>query len=289
MTESVDNAAVAPDEAFSLLGHDLRIRIIQALWEVDDNPVPFSDLRERADVTDSGQFNYHLGALVGTFVRQTKTGYKLTYAGQQVVCAILDGTYTKHASIQSFEIDAACSFCGSSLEANYEAEFFAICCPNASCEDLDQLAGLPLPPGALDGRSRENLVEMAYHWLRAKFLLMRNGICPYCAGTMSQSITEDIEAPDHEVGVGYDCQQCMYEANSTLMTHFIAHPVVVSFYHDHGVDLTEGWEVRVPSDSESTNVRSRNPWRIECVIPLFGDKLQLVVDEDLQVVEHRHI
>ena len=66
---------VTPEEGFSLLGHGTRIGIIRALWRAGNDAVSFSELRERADVTDSGQFNYHLGELVGTFLRREGEGY----------------------------------------------------------------------------------------------------------------------------------------------------------------------------------------------------------------------
>jgi hypothetical protein len=106
MTDPAEVKEIPPADAFSLLGHELRIGIVRALWRAGDDEVSFSKLRERAGMPDSGQFNYHLGELVGTFVRESEEaeGYELTYAGRQVIGAILDGTYTKRASLDAFEI-----------------------------------------------------------------------------------------------------------------------------------------------------------------------------------------
>lgn len=282
MTETVEVEEVPPEEVFSLLGHDLRISIIQALWEAGNDPVPFSNLRDRADVADSGQFNYHLGELVGTFVQHTEDGYELTYAGQRVVGAILDGTYTKHASIPPFDTEASCPDCGTPLEAQYADEFFSIRCP--TCEDL--LQGLPFPPGGLDGRTREELVETAAHWLHAEFVLMRNGICPNCAGIMARTLDADLGPRTAEVGVRYDCQRCMWEGTSTVVSYFLSHPAVVAFYHDHGIDPIEEWMDEFRRD-HSIEVRSEEPLSLTVTIPLDGDELELVVDGDLEVVESR--
>lgn len=227
---------VTPEEAFSLLGHGTRIGIIRALWRAGNDAVSFSELRERADVTDSGQFNYHLGELVGTFLRREGEGYELTYAGWQVVGAILDGTYTKQASVAPFEIDVSCVDCGSPLEASYDESFLVRC---TNCEG--GLAEFSLPPGALDGRTREELVTTMPHWIRAESVFMQNGICPTCAGVVARSIEPASELPEHEVKVEYDCERCVWSGHTMVGPNFLTHPAVVSFYHDHGVDLTEEW------------------------------------------------
>lgn len=287
MPESSDDVEMqerSPENVFSLLGNETRIGIIRALWRAGNDAVSFSELRERADVADSGQFNYHLGELVGTFVRREGDGYELTYAGRQVVGAILDGTYTKQASIAPFGIDISCVTCGSALEASYDDEFFTVRCPN--CDET--VAGFPLPPGALEGRPHADLMEMAAHWLRAEFVLMRNGICSNCAGVVTHSIDTDFDLREQEVGLEYSCEQCIYDATSGIVPYLTSHPAVVSFYDDHDIDLTEEWwDALGASGDESTTVLSENPWRIRVTIPVAGDELELVVDGDLNVVEQR--
>ncbi|MFC4360449.1 hypothetical protein ACFO0N_21090 [Halobium salinum] len=56
-----------PEEAFALLGNDLRLRIVRALSEAGE-PLPVSGLRERVEERDSGRFNYDLVKLDGWFV-----------------------------------------------------------------------------------------------------------------------------------------------------------------------------------------------------------------------------
>lgn len=287
MPESSDEVEMqerSPENVFSLLGNETRIGIIRALWRAGNDAVSFSELRERADVADSGQFNYHLGELVGTFVRREGDGYELTYAGRQVVGAILDGTYTKRASIDPFEIDVSCIACGSALEASYDDESFFVNCP-----DCDRgVAEFQLPPGALNGRTREELVAMTAHWIRAQSVFMQNGICPTCAGVVARSIETASELPGHEVRVEYDCERCVWSGHTMVGPHFLTHPAVVSFYHDHGVDLTEQWwEALMQSSNQPATVRSEDPWRISVTISVAGDELELIVDGDLNVVEQR--
>ncbi|WP_436909628.1 DUF7347 domain-containing protein [Halosimplex marinum] len=82
-SERDDPAAVT--DTFALLSNEMRVRILAALADADAEAVCFSDLRSRAGVTDSGQFNYHLERLRGELVAKTDDGYALTEAGERVV------------------------------------------------------------------------------------------------------------------------------------------------------------------------------------------------------------
>ncbi|MFC7139462.1 hypothetical protein ACFQMA_06365 [Halosimplex aquaticum] len=80
--ERADPAAVS--DTFTLLSNETRVRILAALADADEETVRFSDLRTRVDVTDSGQFNYHLDRLRGDLVAKTDDGYALTESGRAV-------------------------------------------------------------------------------------------------------------------------------------------------------------------------------------------------------------
>lgn len=71
------------------------------------------------------------------------------------------------------------------------------------------LAEFSLPPGALDGRTREELVTTMPHWIRAESVFMQNGICPTRAGVVTRSIEPASELPEHEIKVEYDCERCV--------------------------------------------------------------------------------
>ncbi|HET7325093.1 MAG TPA: helix-turn-helix domain-containing protein [Halococcus sp.] len=281
MNDSQTTSTLSPEDAFSLLGNETRIGIIQALWDIGDG-ASFSELRDRADVADSGQFNYHLGKLVGTFVRRDGDGYELTYAGMRIIGAILDGTFTKRAEIEPFEIGVSCFVCESPLEVSYENEHITVRCP--TCDEVSSRFGFP--PGALSGRTREELVETSAQWIWAQFSFIVNGICPNCAGVMTHSITTDPEYRDREVGLEYDCERCTDHATSTVGSYLIYHPAVIAFYNDHGIDLSEElWESHIWTSDEYTRVLSDDPWRISVTIPLKGDELEIVLDGDLNTVE----
>ena len=81
-TPELDLDGLTPDEAFAVLGNEIRLDIVRVLWnadaahEYDDvsdtaETISFSELRRRVDIDDNGKFNYHLSQLVPHFVRQT--------------------------------------------------------------------------------------------------------------------------------------------------------------------------------------------------------------------------
>jgi DNA-binding transcriptional ArsR family regulator len=63
----------APEEAFAVLGNEIRLEILQRLGEADE-PLAYSELFERMDYDDSGNFSYHLDQLVGHFVGRSDGG-----------------------------------------------------------------------------------------------------------------------------------------------------------------------------------------------------------------------
>jgi len=80
VTRSVDD----PTDALAVLSDETRLAILRTLAEADE-PLPFSRLRERAGVRNSGRFNYHLRQLCEYFVRETDGGYELGPAGSRLV------------------------------------------------------------------------------------------------------------------------------------------------------------------------------------------------------------
>jgi hypothetical protein len=60
---------------------ETRLGILEALWEVADRPVRFSELFTDTELDDSAQFNYHLQQLTDKFVVKTEAGYDLSHTG----------------------------------------------------------------------------------------------------------------------------------------------------------------------------------------------------------------
>lgn len=90
-----DGDGLSPDDAFQLLGDEMRTAILRAVWESPEDAVSFSTIRERAGSPDSGKFNYHLNRLSGHFLSRGEDGYRLTQAGREVVRAVMAGVITQ--------------------------------------------------------------------------------------------------------------------------------------------------------------------------------------------------
>lgn len=282
-TEQTDSEKSSPENAFALLGNENRVKIIQAFDEASKESLSFSTLRSYTNVNDSGQFNYHLNQLVGSFVRRTKNGeYELTYAGQRVIGAICSGTFNQRGASVSFELDSACSVCESALLAEYKHERVTISCP--TCDEVISTFGFP--PGAFANRSRDELAHAFHSWIRSYIVSVFGGLCPNCAGRMYGSIIDDSEYfyEGQEVGIEYRCERCNERSVSSIGIYLLSHSAVYAFHHNHGINLSETplWELPWLRE-ENLTVLSRDPWRIETALELDGDSLEIVVDEDLSV------
>lgn len=84
----MDDGTVA--EAFDTLADETRLGILRALVRADE-PLRFSDLRERVGVRDSGRFDYHLDRLLGGFVERRDERYALTDTARERLSAASDG------------------------------------------------------------------------------------------------------------------------------------------------------------------------------------------------------
>ncbi|MEF8801746.1 MAG: helix-turn-helix domain-containing protein, partial [Halolamina sp.] len=113
MTTNADTSEtmLAPDDAFAVLGNETRMEILQTLGEADE-PLPFSELRGRVGMRDSGQFNYHLGKLDGHFIKDTDGGYALGQKGSRVIEAVLSGAVTDTPVLDRTPVDMSCYCCG---------------------------------------------------------------------------------------------------------------------------------------------------------------------------------
>lgn len=284
MTDSAEQEefdGTSPEDAFALLGDETRIAIIQALGQTPDESLSFSTLRERASVADSGQFNYHLRKLVSNFVRRTEADeYELTYAGIRVIGAIFSGTFNQRGTPRSFELDAMCSVCGSSLVAQYERERVIIVCP--TCDD--QISAFGFPPGAFETRTHEELPHAFDGRIRAHLSAVRKRFCLNCTGRMHGSMITDSEhlLEDQEVGIEHVCERCDNHSITSVGVYFLSHPEVVAFHYDHDIDLNKipFWELPWLRQTNAT-VLSSDPWRVRLALKLDGDHLQLEIEEDL--------
>lgn len=274
-----------PEEVFGLLADDTRIEILGQLGETPDKTVSFSNLRERVGTADSGQFNYHLTQLQGSFVRKTDGGYTLTHAGQQVVGAIYAGTYTADATVDPVATGVECPVCESNLVAEYGDETTTI-----SCE-----CGEPVeyffPPGAVDEFDTENLPAAFYRWRYLDFQRTLAGFCPVCSGRIDGELLLDgdsrratslpADAAAETAHVEFECKQCETSRRVLATSPVLVHPAVGGFLADHGIDVrtTPIWQIRDAID-RAVALRSTDPPRVEVRFTCEDETVMAVVTGD---------
>jgi hypothetical protein len=280
--ECVD--CVAPADAFALIGNETQLSILEALWRAEDGPVRFSALNDAVGMHDSAQFNYHLGKLTDQYVRKTGEGYELRTAGAKVVRAVLAGSFTEHPQLEPFRTGDGCTRCGEPLVASYDEEMLALDCPECGRAHGEY----SFPPGGLNDRTNEEILEAFDQRVRHLHCLAKDGVCPECSGRMNTTISREGECC---LGVGlradHVCEQCSHSLCSAIGLSLLDRSPVVAFHRDHGIDLgaTPYWQLDWCVSDDHTTVRSTDPWGLEIVIDLNDERLHATLDGDLSLVD----
>jgi DNA-directed RNA polymerase subunit RPC12/RpoP len=263
------------EDAFAAVADELRVRILRELWDADD-PLAFSELRDRVDVRDSGRFNYHLGELRGRFVERGEDGYALRFAGRKLVGALYSGVYTEDVGrIGPQPVEGSCVNCGSALEAVYEDEHGKIDCTD--CEVTVVMSGIP--PAFVEGRE-DDLAAAIDGYVRTTQRSFLDGFCSACSGPTTGRLTEGEFGPRAVL----TCERCGSKFHGLAGWVAMDHAATVAFYHDHDRDLHDipTWELGWLDAAEWDGDRAL------LTVELAGDELRLTVDDSLAVVDaHR--
>jgi hypothetical protein len=316
MSEGSDHpdTALSPDEAFGVLGNETRMAILRTLGEADA-PLPFSELRERVGVADSGQFNYHLERVVGHFVRKGADGYALRQAGRRIVEAVLSGAVTESPVVEPTRLDHPCHYCGSPIEVSFRTDrLVKYCteCAGKSGRPTDEsgrfvpaedgyLGALPLPSAGVRERSVQEVFEAAWTWTNVEFLAEANGMCSRCSAPLEESVDvcESHDPGDglcdrcdsrHAVEFRAACTNCINDLRGPFVLALVADPHLLSFLIDHGLDpiapSREGiGEIDRIHMNYTEEVRSVDPFDARFTFTANGETLTLTVDDDLSVVD----
>lgn len=298
-----------PEDAFALVGNEIRAAIVRALGDArgTEGPPPelsFSELRSRTDRdVASSQFNYHLQQLVGHYVEATDGGYRLRPEGTTLYRTLQAGTFDRRSSIGPVETDLDCHFCGTTVEATYEEGLFEVACPG--CEYRYD-ASTRIPAGAIgegptgddvDGDGGEwsgdagALLSRIDRYNRHKRAAFASGVCPTCAADVATSFVAPEDAPDtfetdrREAYVHHACGRCGNQEYLSVGEQFLRDPGLVAFCHDHGVDVgaTPVWHLAFAATDRGVTVGSRDPWRVALEIDMDGDTFTLDIGPDVTV------
>jgi predicted nucleic acid-binding Zn-ribbon protein len=302
MTTSPDERGeLSPATAFSRLANETRVGILRALGECgerdphrlpyapfdtdDPEGLSYSELRARADVTDSGRFNYHLGKLLDVFVEQSGDTYRLSWLGVLAFRFVVAGVLHDQVTLEPFETDSACGECGTALEASYpRGRLFVLECPDCGC----RVAGVDIPAHAVRNRSRAALLRVVDRRERAQLSLLRDGICYWCAGRVDGAVhrlpsgTVDGVRRNQPV-VTLLCRDCGGVRFPSVGSVVATDPRVRAFLVHHTTDDGDGrfrWEWPFTTASDAVTVQSTDPLVLAVdVVAEDGARLVARVDE----------
>lgn len=312
-TPDVDLDGLSPDEAFAVLGNEIRLDIIRVLWHADAahkyddvsdaaETMSFSELRHRVEIDDNGKFNYHLSQLAPHFVRQTEDGYRLSGAGKQIARTVIAVSGTEDLNF-SADLAQDCPLCEAPMTAEYEDQWLRI-----SCTECDGLFGDNAPKAAIffsnypaagltDRTPDEALVTGFYRCMLDIAYMMRD-VCRECAGTISASVsvcdahrTLEGEPCSHcgtrfPVWVEQRCDVCGFAKRLPVEPFVMALSPVIGFLDERGID------VLAPSFDEvmellqnhfETDV-TEEPFRVSVTIEDGEETLGVTLDENMNVV-----
>lgn len=302
------NTALAPDEAFALLGHETRVGVLLALWDTfesagRDTELTYSELFERVDIRDSGNFSYHLEKLTGPYVRRTEDGYQLKQTGINVMRVVVEGTVIDDPAVGPTPVDIACPICTGPVETAYSDELLTVFCTD--CEgripwndEPGHLFGAPVPPAGIVHRPIEEAFRSAIGYTLYKLATFIDGICSDCSNAVETTVDT---CSDHDPGkttrcptcdrfnlaeVRLNCPTCKLRVFLPVTLVALNDPAVIARSHEHGVEHRFAtWETVTRSYRVCEEVISGDPLRVGLTIPAGDDEFRVTVDRDLTVLE----
>lgn len=287
--------AVAPDEAFKIVGNATRLAILDALWTARDRgSMGFAELRKAVRMRDGSQFNYHLRKLLdGGFVRRVDGRYGIRQSGARVICTVRTGYLTDHPELEPFDTSGRCYACDAPLAARYADEMFFVEC--SVCDRLHSLGWFP--PIALRGRTPEEALLAHERVGKATSTLAAAGICPVCNGTMDRTLARDwsevpVRSPyldperDGSLEAWHVCGHCGVWVSVSPGESVVDHPAVVALYREHGIDVLDRprWELPWTIDESVLEVVSEDPFRVRVTVTLRDETLVVTLDEAFDAV-----
>lgn len=320
-TPELNLDGMSPDEAFAILGNEIRLDIIRVLWQADAaheyedvsdtaETMAFSELRRRVDIDDNGQFNYHLSQLAPYFVRQTDDGYRLSGAGKQIARTVIAVTGPEDIEF-SADLEQDCPLCRAPMTATYEDQWLRI-----SCTECDGMFGDEAPKrsvffsnypaaGLADRTSDEALTTGFYRCMLDITYMMRN-VCRECAGSISASVSvceahrTQGRAPCPTCGTRFPvwaeqrCDTCRFAKRLPIEPFVMGLTPVIGFLDNQGID------VLAPSFNEivdllQTRVETtvtEGPFRVSTTFEGEAESLTVSLDDDMNVValdRHRSV
>ena len=322
-TAATTYGGLSPVAALSLVGNETRAGILWALSEArgsegDPAVLSFSELRERvAPDAPSSQFNYHLQELVGQYVERRApddsadgasvddaddgasvdasstlhadkgAGYALRTEGTFLTRLVRAGSFTGSGERGPVPIGVDCYHCGAALALEY-ANWIA----GVQCEDCRHVYDHNLTPPGVLADDPEVLLARVAEFNRAHRLAFARGACPLCGHDATASFVDPATLPyprpDHrEVLVHRGCEHCGHLDYLTVGELLLRDPALVAFCWRHGEAVTTArvWDLPFAMTDRAVTVLARDPWRVAFELVRGDDRLRVVLDDALDVVD----
>jgi hypothetical protein len=290
-------------DAFGLLSHETRMAAMYVLWEAGA-PLRFSEIADRAGISDTGNFNYHFGKLVGEYVRDHGETYGLTRAGRQAMTAVVAGEVTRQPSFSPVELEESCPYCGASVELTHGEDKLRVRC--RSCAGTFEtgrettygttnpegtLSAFAFPPSGLRNRDPDAILDVALERYLGRMRELASGICPDCAGPVDRTVSL---CRDHDAAgicpacssrfageIAFKCNTCRMTNTSLLIAVCVRNPQVQVYFADHGYDLVApSWETFVAILSVTEHLKEEGDELAYTLSWTFDDEtLRIYLDE----------
>ncbi|WP_152042976.1 DUF7351 domain-containing protein [Salinigranum salinum] len=314
LTPDLELDGLSPEEAFAVLGNEIRLDIIRVLWHADAThqydevsdiaeTMSFSELRRRVDLVDNGQFNYHLSQLCPHFVRQTEDGYRLSGAGKQIARTVIAVSGTGDIDF-SADLEERCPLCDAPMTVTYEDQWLRV-----SCTDCDGQFGDETPRGSvflsnypaatIANQTADEALRIGFYRCMLDNAYLMHGICRECAGAVSASVSvcEDHQSragnpcPDcgtrSQVWVEQRCDTCRFAKHLPVEVFVMGLTPVIGFLDQHGID------VLAPSLEEIVDILQHNietavtkdPFRVTATVANGTDELTVMLDGEMNLVD----
>lgn len=297
LSPDLDLEGISPDEAFAVLGNEIRLDVMRVLWhsnavyEYDDGSdaaetLPYSELRQRVGVEDNGKFNYHLSKLEPHFVRRTDDGYRLSGAGKAIARTVIAVSGADGAAF-SADLGEDCPLCGGDVTVEYADQWLRVRC--ADCAGLfgdDAPAGTlfltDLPAAGLSSREPEDALATGLYRCSLDITYALFGVCRECAGAVSGTVTV---CERHDRVEGGPCSTCGTPfpvwAVTRCETCGFAKRLPVEMYAVGLIAVVGAFDIEAAGDMASSLSDTVDLLRRRVETSVAGDPLRLSVEVDL--------
>ena len=295
---------VTEEQLFKLLGNDIRMSVLQALWGTFEfeayitqsrEPVSFTDLRKRAEYDGSGNFGYHLEQLVDVLVERHDEGYLLSPLGYNLMRAIDTYATFEYETIGETILDDPCPFCGGDLVGSYRREILEVVCRD--CGGLNEggnFTFVQLTSTTTTGLDLDQLLDIGTLTLEQRVNHARHGICWECHSKPDRTVEvcetherdEDGICEDctlrYATKLAVDCTNCGTGGAGPLLEYAVLVPAVRDLFRRHGFGPHEvgPWRYRLAAfEAARETVHSSDPPVVTYRFELGDDSVTVRIEQ----------